>query len=289
MKLKSMTGFAAASRTVQGLQVTWEIRTVNHRFLDVGFRLPDEFRPIEQKFRHRVAGVLGRGKVDCSLRVQKDSDAGGDAVLRPKRLASLVELVREARSYAPEAAQPSLTELLRWPGVVEERRPETAALGEAALAALEEALQQLIAARGREGEYLADVLRQRCAKIRTLASDIRPRVGSVEERFRVRLAERLEKIDIEVHPERLEQEVALLLQRLDITEELDRLEGHVREIEDSLKSDEPVGRRLDFLVQELNREANTIASKSGDAQLSGLAVELKVVVEQIREQVQNVE
>lgn len=284
-----MTGFAAASRTVQGFQITWEIRSVNHRFLDIGFRLPDEFRSIEQTFRQRSSSVLGRGKVDCSLRVQRDLRAESGAALQPERLAAVVDLLREARSYAPKAAEPTLIDLLRWPGVVEERRPETDALGAAAIDALEEALRELIAARGREGQFLADVLKQRCVTIRTLAGEIRPRVGSVEERFRARLAERLEKVDIETHPERLEQEVALLLQRLDITEELDRLEGHVREIEDSLKSDEPVGRRLDFLVQELNREANTIASKSSDAQLSSLAVELKVVVEQIREQVQNVE
>lgn len=289
MTLKSMTGFAAASRTVEGLQLTWEIRAVNHRFLDIGFRLPDDFRSIEQQFRQQATRALGRGKVDCSLRVQRDADGAGNAVLVPERLAAIVDLLREARAYAPEAAAPTLTDLLRWPGVVEESQPETAALGEAALAAFEQALKELIGARGREGKFLADLLGQRCTTIRELAAQIRPRVGSVEERFRARMAERLEKVDIETHPERLEQEVALLLQRLDITEELDRLEGHVREIEDSLRSDEPVGRRLDFLVQELNREANTIASKSSDAQMSGLAVELKVVVEQIREQVQNVE
>ncbi len=285
----SMTGFASAEALVDLYRVTWEIRSVNHRFLEIGFRLPDELRALEPDCRAQINAALGRGKVDCTLRVTLLEGHRRDAGLRDDVLEGLSALEKRVRERFPEARSLGVAEVLRWPGVLEEASYEPASLEGAVGQALDGTLKALVEARKREGARLAETLLQRCDAIATIIAGIRPRIGDAETRYREKLKERLERLDVETNPERLEQEIALLTQRLDISEEMDRLEGHVQEVRDVMERDEPIGRRLDFLIQELNREANTLSSKAQDSTLTMDAVELKVLIEQMREQVQNLE
>jgi uncharacterized protein (TIGR00255 family) len=250
---------------------------VNHRFLELGFRLPEELRAIEPDCRDRVASAIKRGKVDCTLKVATDER---------ERLRSLQA---HALATFPEARALTVNEVLRWPGVLEEPSQSVAELGEPVKACLGAALVALEQARAREGERIGEMLAKRSAAIRALLVDIRPQLGGLQARYRERLRERLQRLDVQAEPERLEQELALLAQRVDVAEEIDRLGSHIDEIDAVLRRDEPVGRRLDFVIQELNREANTFASKVQEEALTRAAVELKVLIEQMREQVQNLE
>jgi uncharacterized protein (TIGR00255 family) len=284
-----MTGFAASEVAVGAERLVWEIRSVNHRFLDLGFRLPEDFREIEAELRKRIGALLSRGKVDCTLRVVTAGAAASRAQIDESQLASLRELERRVHERFPTAEPLTSAEILRWPGVLVEETQGDSALTEPALAGFAEAVKGLRAAREREGERLAELLGDRLAAIAALMAGMRDQLAAAAPRYRERLRERLARLDIEGNPERLEQELALIAQRTDVTEEADRLEGHLREIGHVLGLAEPVGRRLDFLIQELNREANTLASKVQDDELARRAVDLKVLIEQMREQVQNLE
>jgi uncharacterized protein (TIGR00255 family) len=209
--------------------------------------------------------------------------------VRSQALEVLLELQGRVLERAPDAQPLTAGELLRWPGLVAESVPAPEDLAQAALDCLAEALRSLKQARQREGSRLAEVLMARCAGIRDIVAEIKPLLGEVEHRYRAKLLERIAKLDLELEPDRLEQEIALIAQRLDVTEEMDRLASHVVEIEATLAKDEAIGRRLDFIIQELNREANTFASKVQNEELTRHGVELKVLIEQMREQVQNLE
>lgn len=284
-----MTGFASAEALAPPYRVSWELRSVNHRFLDVSLRLPDELRPIEAECREIVSGFVGRGKVDCTLKVGAADAAAGAAELEPAALEELRGLVERIRQLFPGARPMGVLDVLRWPGVLKERRLDAAELSEPVKAALRDAAEALGAARSREGERLAGLLEERLAAIVALVEGVGPRVEGAQERYRRKLEERLAKLDVQAQPERLEQEIVLVAQRFDVTEEVDRLAGHVAEVRAALGREEPIGRRLDFLIQEMNREANTLGSKSQDEDLTRTAVELKVLIEQMREQVQNLE
>ena len=285
----SMTGFASAELVVEPYRLIWELRSVNHRFLEVGIRLPEELRVLEPDCRSRINATLGRGKVDCTLRVALAEGRQQEVQLQGEVLDELHSLQVRALEKFPDARVLGVAEILRWPGALEETTYESASLRDPVIQALDEALQSLVAARGREGERLVEALKQRCDSIGKIVAGVQPRLGQAEERYRAKLESRLERLQVEANPERLEQEIALLIQRLDISEEIDRLDGHVQEIRNVMDQDEPIGRRLDFLIQELNREANTISSKAQDSELTRDAVELKVLIEQMREQVQNLE
>ncbi|HEY8520218.1 MAG TPA: YicC/YloC family endoribonuclease [Gammaproteobacteria bacterium] len=284
-----MTGFATADVLVPPFRLVWEVRSVNHRFLDLSFRLPEELRGIEPACREQAASVLRRGKVDCSLRAVAAAEGAEPVAVDQQTLAALHALESAVRATFPDARPLSVAEILRWPGVLQESGRALAHLAAPAEQAFRSALDALVAARRSEGERTAEALRERCAAIRDLVDRLRPLVDGVQARFRDKLEERLRRLEVQVQPERLEQELALLAQRVDVAEELQRLAGHVAEVESVLERAEPVGRRLDFLVQELNREANTLASKAQEEQLTRAAVELKVLIEQMREQVQNLE
>jgi uncharacterized protein (TIGR00255 family) len=284
-----MTGFATGEAEVGARKLAWEIRSVNHRYLDLGFRLPDDLRALEPELRKRIGAAVKRGKVDCTLKFLAAGSAEPRAAVDAEQLARLRALAGSVLEQWPDAAPLSVSEILRWPGVVSDRTDAGEDLGEPALAGFSEAVGALCAARAREGERLAEMLRERLDAIETLMADVDALLKDAAPRFRDRLLERLEKLDVELNPERLEQELALIAQRIDVAEEADRLRSHVSEIRAVLKLDEPVGRRLDFLIQELNREANTLASKVQDDALARLAVDLKVLIEQMREQVQNIE
>ena len=285
----SMTGFASAQALVAPFRLVWELRSVNHRFLEIAVRLPADLRSLEPACRARVDRALTRGKVDCTLTVSRDPDSRDSAELQEDVILGLSSLQTRARRHFPEARSLTVGELLRWPGAVEEPGYESADLQSAVDETLGRALASLVEARQREGQRLAEMLLERCRRVTAIIADIRPRLGQAEERYRGRLMQRLERFSVDADRERLEQEMVQLAQRLDIAEEIDRLGSHVSEMESVLSHDQPMGRRLDFLLQELNREANTLGSKSQDTDLTRNAVELKVLIEQMREQVQNLE
>ena len=285
----SMTGYASAEAEIDRHQLTWELRSVNHRYLDISFRLPEELRALEPSCKDEISKVLRRGKIDASLKLTRATDAASPAGLDDSALEALLGLQSRVLERYPDARPLSASDILRWPGVLVDAARLPDDLDAVALDCLRTALQSLKAARDREGERLDEVLRARCVAIKQIVERVKPHLADIGQRHRDKLMERLERFDLELEPERLEQEVALVAQRLDVAEELDRLDSHLLEIETTLDTDEAIGRRLDFIIQELNREANTFASKIQDETLGKLGVELKVLIEQMREQVQNLE
>ena len=286
---RSMTACARETDHADVGQLTWELRSVNHRFLDPHLRLPDDLRGLETPVRERLAARLGRGKVDCTLRFAPREDAVGALKVNRRLLEQVLTAADEIATRIGEPATPHVFELLRWPGLLEEPTQDPDAIGAAALALLERALDTLIAGREREGARLRELILDRCDRLAAQVEAVRARMPQVLEAVRARIRERLSEVLGELDPGRLEQEMALLAQRLDVDEEMDRLGVHLDEVRKALDADGPVGRRLDFLMQELNREANTLSAKSADAETTHAAVEMKVLVEQMREQVQNLE
>lgn len=285
----SMTGFASAELTRDSYHLAWEIRSVNHRFLDLSLRLPDELRKLEPRCKEAVGAVLRRGKLDLSFRVAPVGGLDSAVVVNEPAVLKLLALQAVVLQRCPEANPLDVAAILRWPGVLEEPALLPDDVEVETMELLSSALAALVASRAREGERLAELLRQRCDAIVALVGEVRPKLANAESQYRAKLLERLERFGVTAEPERLEQELALIAQRFDVTEEIDRLSSHVEEIRDTLRKDEAIGRRLDFIIQELNREANTFASKVQDEALTRAAVELKVLIEQMREQVQNLE
>lgn len=285
---RSMTAFARRESAGPWGSLTIELRSVNHRYLEVSPRLPEELRVLEPRLREQVAAVLSRGKVDLTLRYQPPDPTAGLDIDRElvKRIA---HLSREVDQILYDPAPVQALELLHWPGVLRTPVVDAEQLHGAALALLDAALAELTEHRGREGEKLAEIIRQRCDGASALVAAVRVRRPEVVERVRERYRQRLAELRIDADPGRLEQELALAAQRLDVDEELDRLDTHLEEVSRVLRQNQPVGRRLDFLMQELNREANTLGSKSADAETTRASVDLKVLIEQMREQVQNIE
>ena len=285
----SMTAFSRVQDKDEHGELTWEIRSVNHRYLETLLRLPEELRSLDPVVRERISRRLGRGKVDCVLRFAPSiADTAGVRV--NERLArQLIKAAGQIGVLLHERTSPRSIDILRWPGVLELEEQDLTPVQRKAGELLDQALDGLIEARQREGERLAELIVQRCAAMREeviKARELMPRIlQGVRDRLRARLAEVSQELD----EGRLEQEMALLAQRLDVDEEMDRLLTHLDEVERVLQRSEPIGRRLDFLMQELNREANTLASKSNDVEVTRVGVELKVLIEQMREQVQNIE
>ena len=287
--LHSMTGFARESAEVEIGALTWEIRAVNHRYLDVQFKLPDEMRAHEQAFRQAVAAKLNRGKVECSLRFQRAFDTQAELQINADLVGLIGTRIKEMSVALPATGAVNPFDVMRWPGVVVQAEVEEQPLLEAAQPLLDKALDAIRAMRASEGARIADMLESRCADIEAISASVRARMPEVLEAARSRQRERIAALDVEADPARLETELAIIAQKLDVDEELDRLDSHLVEIRDVVTRDEPVGRRLDFLMQELNREANTLASKSNDTETTRASVELKVLIEQMREQIQNLE
>jgi len=287
--LHSMTGFARQSAESDAGTLTWELRAVNHRYLDIQFRLPEELRPKEQAFKQQVSTVLKRGKVECSLHLRRAFDQQAEMQINAELVQLIGTRVTEIRKTLPDTSPLNPVDILRWPGVIAEAEIDAEPLQQEAVELLDHALQAMTDMRASEGERIAAMLESRCEEIAALAASVRERLPEVLAGAHAKQKERIERIDVAADPARLEVELALIAQKLDVDEELDRLDSHVVEIREVLKSDEPVGRRLDFLMQELNREANTLGSKSVDAETTKAAVELKVLIEQMREQIQNVE
>lgn len=285
---QSMTGFARGSVTTGALTVTVECRSVNNRYLDLQCRMPDNLRVLEGTLREQAGEQFSRGKLELLVRV---SDSGSDtpATLNPERLAALRTALSQVASTFPEAAVPDQLALLLSPGVLTEQEPDVEALHRATTSAAKACFEGLREQRLQEGEKLADMVRQRTDAMRVHLGDLREQLPALQAANRQRLLDRLQSLDIDAEPMRLEEEIVYVLQRADVEEEMDRLNAHLDAIESALESTAPVGRRLDFLMQELNREANTLGSKSTALSTTNISVEFKVLIEQMREQVQNIE
>ena len=287
--IRSMTAFARSERTEDWGTAYWELRSVNNRYLEVNPRLPEEARALESTVRERIRKRLSRGKVDCVLRLTLGAANDVSLTLNLDLAKRVADATREIDALLHDPARVSAVDVLRWPGVVQTQAPDSDALGTAVLELLDDALAELVASREREGSHIHAAIAQRCDEIEKIVEAVRARMPEVLETCRQRLRDRLAEFVEQLNEERLEQEMAILAQKTDVAEELDRLDAHLKEVRRVLEEEQPAGRRLDFLMQELNREANTLGSKSIDTETTRASVDLKVLIEQMREQIQNAE
>jgi uncharacterized protein (TIGR00255 family) len=287
--LKSMTAFARVEENHAIGSFVWEARSINHRYLEVGFRLPEELRSSEFDLRRQVQKLLSRGKVDCTFRLKVTAASDVQLSVNEILLDRLLEQTQILRKKVPDIEAPNAIELLNWPGVTEQAQIDQAELTKSAKQLFDQAIKSLIENRKMEGERMHELIAQRGRQLKRLVESVRERRPEVLSTIRKKLMMRIEEMKVEMDSNRFEQELVMIAQKLDVDEELDRLDSHLTEIEDVLASSKPVGRRLDFLMQELNREANTLSSKSADIVTTQAAVDMKVNIEQMREQVQNIE
>ena len=285
----SMTGFAAAAAELPGVSLSVELRSVNHRYLDLTVKLPDELRTIEPALRETLSAALRRGKVECRIALNRTQQASNGLAVDSARIVQLAAAAAEVTRTVPGAQPLSVNEILRWPGVLAEPTVPPAELVAKAFGLVDQALQDLAAARKREGATTATVLEACCAGIEAQVSRVEPRVPAIHAAYTEKLNTRLREAGLDPNEDRMKQELAVFATKVDVAEELARLTSHVAEVRRVLRAGGSAGKRLDFLAQELHREANTLGSKSVDSEVSQAALELKVLIEQMREQVQNVE
>jgi len=286
----SMTAFSRQQSEHPWGTLTWELRSVNHRYLEPSFKLPETLRYLEMELREHLRGSLRRGKVECALRLQPTVNLAPQALaIDPVLLDKLIETAESVQNRLSRAAPIDVLQLLQWPGVLIQRQADNDPVGADIQGAFQSALAQLNDSRQREGAALAQFVTQRLHSISEITAAVRVQLPTILAAQRQKLEQRLAQLQIELDAERLQQEVALLAQKADVDEELDRLETHLTEVRRVLTNGGSCGRRLDFLMQELNREANTLSSKSIVSETTQAAVELKVLIEQMREQIQNIE
>lgn len=285
----SMTAFGHARRETDAGVLTWEVRSVNHRYLEVGLRLPEELRAIETDVRQAIGGRLARGKVDCQLRLQSAAESGENLQADMARVDRLAAISDEIAKHLHTNQGLRVADIMRWPGVLKAPEMDPQELANIALELLGEAMDELVATRQREGARLHELIQQRLDSAAGIAREVRELMPAIREHYRQRIEERLQDIQEKLDPQRVEQEIVLFAQKADVDEELDRLLAHIEEVGNTLNKGGSVGRRLDFLMQELNREANTLGSKAVDLRMTNASVELKVLIEQMREQIQNIE
>jgi uncharacterized protein (TIGR00255 family) len=288
--IRSMTGFARRERPGPWGRLTCEMRAVNHRYLELSLRLPDELRGLENDIRQLLSKALRRGKVDTGIYLRGAPETEPALELNGPLVKQLLERSADVGSMVGGIAGPTNPfDILRWPGVVREAERDFSPLLGETLTLVEEAAADLNEARAREGARIFEMIRSRCSGLMEQVTTVRARLPDVSARIREKVIERIEQLGAQVDAERLEQELALIAYKMDVEEELDRLGSHITETLRILESDGPAGRRLDFLMQEMNREANTLSSKSQDVETTRAAVDMKVLIEQVREQVQNIE
>ena len=293
--IRSMTGFARSAQTSALGMLVWELRTVNHRYLEVSLRLPDDFKSLESELRQVISSSVRRGKLDATLQFKAAPDGAAMLSLDTTTLDALIlraqEVSRRATAHGGTLASPTALDLLRWPGVIKDPEIDRTPLLDTARQTLQSALNELMTSRSSEGQRIEAMLAGRCQQLATLVAGVRARLPEVRQKIKARLEERLGQLVLAAEPnrERFEQELSLALSKMDVDEELDRLASHITECGKALSGDEPAGRKLDFLMQEFNREANTLSSKSQDSETTRAALEMKVLIEQMREQVQNIE
>jgi len=287
--INSMTGFASDERSAEQGELLWELRTVNHRYLETQFKLPDGFRALEPELRDLAATHLKRGKLDATLQFRPGKQATAELQINTELALNVIEQAENLGKKIADPEEISPIDILRWPGVVSEDAIDVKQMFEPARELLDKTLAALCANRSREGARIQDMLEQRLEQIAVLSAQVRVRMPEVLAAVRERVRERAAALEVRVDSDRLELELVLLAQKMDVAEELDRLDAHIEEAGSAFAMEGAIGRRLDFLMQEFNREANTLGSKSADPETTKAAVDLKVLVEQMREQVQNVE
>ena len=285
----SMTAFSREHTPTSWGQLTWEIRSVNHRYLDASLRLPEPLRTIEEKVREIVNQKIARGKLECCLRFQIDRNKPGAMTIDKGLVDRLTEMSNEIEKRIHESSSLGVTEILNWPGVITEEGIDYDSLSKDSIALFDVCLDSLIRNRQREGERLVAMVTERLDSIEEQVNSVRKLLPEILTTFRLKLESRLSELKDSLEPGRLEQEIVIFANKSDVAEELDRLDSHISETRHALSSSKPVGRRLDFLMQEMNREANTLGSKSSDIRITNASIELKVLIEQIREQIQNIE
>lgn len=288
--IKSMTAFSQSeNKLADGTVINWEIRSVNHRYLDVSLSLPEGLQAFENQFKERIRNKIKRGKVDAKLTLTTPDDKHADIPVNKHKVKSLLSALHMLESISKKPVSFSGMDLLHWPGVMEDSGIDYEIYLEDINRLLDECLKGLVATREDEGRRIKSMIESRCEQLDSWVEKVKARRKQVVLALREKVLNKLSELDVKADPNRLEQELVFQAQRLDVDEELDRLGAHIEEVAQVLKRDEPVGRRLDFLMQELHREANTLASKSNDAETTRAAVELKVLIEQMREQCLNIE
>lgn len=285
----SMTAFARQEQSTQWGAIIWEIRSVNHRYLETHFRLPENLRDLEPKLRENLRKELSRGKIEISLNFRPDVEQTQNCCVNIDLVQQLGKALQQVSNALGDAEKPNALELLKWPGVLQTAEVDYPEVKCIALTLFQQALQQLKAMRQQEGSSLQTIIQQRLDRIAEITTEMRQHLPAIMAQQKQKLQTRIDDAKAELDPGRLEQEVVLLLQKADVDEELDRLQTHIAEVTRTLNQKSAVGRRLDFLMQELNREANTLSSKAVDTDITQIAVELKVLIEQMREQIQNIE
>lgn len=284
----SMTAFSRQSTSEWWGTLTIELRSVNQRYLEPHFRLPETLHELEPEFRETLRDTLSRGKVECTVRYLPGEESD-EMVLDQQKLSELKAIMHSIRGQIPDADMPNALELAAYPGVMKVVPPDIEQIKQAARQLFKKTVADLQKGREREGKRLAELILERLDGVSEQVKNVRSHLPNLLERQRTQLLEKLEAAKAELDPQRLEAEMVIVAQKADVAEELDRLETHVNEVKHQLKQKGPIGRRLDFLMQELNREANTLSSKAIVSETTHCAVELKVLIEQMREQIQNVE
>lgn len=287
--IASMTAFGRTEVNSEAGHIIWEIRSVNHRYLEVSIRLPEELRMLEASIREHVGQRISRGKVDCTLRYEPAVSDDTALTVNDDLVKALLASASEIKKTIPDAAPINTLDILRWPGVINRETPDPEIISGPLIQQLDKTLDVLLDTRQREGKKLKAIIKERCDAAAVIVTEIKKRIPDILTNLREKMLLRAQELQVELDKERLEQEILLLAQKYDVAEEMDRLETHIKEVSRVLDSKEPVGRRLDFLMQELNREANTLGSKSAHYDCTNASVELKVLIEQMREQIQNIE
>ena len=285
----SMTGYAAQEKSLDNATLILELRAVNSRYLDLHFKLDDNLRSLEPLMRERIGEQLSRGKIECKLNLMARTTSHQASQIDPAMLQQLAAMQAIAKQHFPQSRELSVADILRWPGVLISEAEGESKLAEEVNALLQEGLQALNASRAREGEKLKALILERLAQIEQLVETVKPLLPTLTQEYQAKLEAKLNDSLKNLDPERLAQELVLFAQRIDVDEELSRLTAHISEVKRILNSDAPAGKRLDFLMQELNREANTLGSKSVAVETTKVSMELKVLIEQMREQIQNIE
>lgn len=285
----SMTGFARVERSCSWGRLSCEIKSVNHRYLEPFFKLSDEIKPFETELRSALKQAIARGKIEVLFLYRSEGGEASQLTVDHGKVEALSKLSGDVQKVDPSARSLSVSDYLRWPDLVVANAVDPEELQKEALDLFGEALERLLAHRKREGALLAAAIKERLAAVAEITKTLQPKIPNIVKNQFEKYKKKVEAFNVEIDQDRIAQELALLAQKADVDEELDRLHIHIKELEKALASDKPLGRRLDFLMQEFNREANTLGSKSIDNEMTQASVDLKVLIEQMREQIQNLE
>jgi uncharacterized protein (TIGR00255 family) len=284
-----MTAYGRVENSDNQNSISCEIRSINHRYSEISIRLPDELRPLEQKIRNHISDKIKRGKIECNIRIEQQ-DAYNEALsINKDLLKNIIEVAEKINSNLSTSTSLNSLDLLRWPGVLRKKTLDVKKIDKLLFKLVDEAIDIVIDTRQREGKKIKKMITDRCSKIKKIINDVRKKMPTILKSFRKKLTDRVQEISSELDNERFEQELLYISQKMDIEEEIDRLNAHIDEVIRVVDQKGPIGRRLDFLMQEMNRESNTLGSKSYHIKTSNASVELKVLVEQMREQIQNIE